>query len=515
MNSKINTEKKTSLLIELQNQARAMVIAQTMKQARMSKLYPNSVQYVEPTNFPDLQSQLNQAAITNYDEQKDILAAHLKSVGFYENNIIPNLSNLAVELMNSYWTDFVQYAQTVMKNSKLSKDKFIDIIHSFLKSKSPLYSYELKDRHLDAQNTAQAAKDAADVVRHNTEAAALAQRLADAEARRVADAALARREAAAEARRRAEALRLQQIEDLTKRNSGTKIARIASDKANRVRIEKARIEAERLADAALAALHPPVLPAPPVPDEPEPVATQRPALLNEYDSIFKDANGKASSFGGIVKTSAIRSIEEWATTASHAQLLAFASKYTNYKKKIRDGNDAYIYDMFLYRQSLEHPEAPQGTGLKKTRVYRGRGSSGEEETLHRYYVDTKRLNNGVLCVRYRKNHAVKMKPIEISQAVKECILDICNDRFSSRIYDTLSDEEKKIIYRFAKELNLPLDIKNESVENTFKEFEILKGEIVAGNDNPEVKRRLKICIHDLVMMKRMPQQRGLQILAEL
>ena len=509
MNSKINTEKKTSLLIELQNQARAMVIAQTMKQARMSKLYPNSVQYVEPTNYPDLSSQLNEAAITNYDEQKDILAAHLKSVGFYQNNIIPGLSNLAVELMNSYWSDFVQYAQTVMKTSKLNKDRFIDLIHSFLKSKSPLYSYELKDRHLDAQNTAQAAKDAADVVRHNTEAAALAQRLADAEARRVAAAAaLARREAALEAARLA--AQPGATTTIAKRVRGN-IARNLAERNRLVAVERARLAAE----GALAALHPPVLPAPPVPDEPEPVATQRPALLNEYDSIFKDANGKASAFGGIVKTSAIKSMEDWAATASHAQLLAFANKYTNYKKKIRDGNDAYIYDMFLYRQSLDHPEAPQGTGFKKTRVYRGRGSSGEEETLHRYYVDTKRLNNGVLCVRYRKNHAVKMKPIEISQAVKECILDICNDRFSSRIYDTLSDEEKKIIYRFAKELNLPLDIKNESVENTFKEFEILKGEIVAGNDNPEVKRRLKICIHDLVMMKRMPQQWGLQILAEL
>jgi hypothetical protein len=490
----------------------------------MSKQYPNSVQYVEPTDYPNLSSQLNQAAITNYDQQKEILAAHLKSVGFYENNIIPNLSNLAVELMNSYWTDFVLYAQTVMKNSKLNKDRFIDIIQNFLKSKSPLYSFELKTSHLDAFNQVQISKDAADKARHDAEAAEAAEQT-----------------------------RLQRIEELTKKNNASKINKVAAGKADRLRIarEAARVEADRVAAEQqgasttiakrvrgvlarnranqernrIAAIEQARQDAEaqaqldagaPAPDAPAPDAPQRgPALLGEYESIYKDINGKYSASGGIVKTSARRSMDEWLRNASIVETVSFGQRFKDYKNVIRYGSDQHIIDMFLYRQSLEHPQAPQGTGFKKKRVYRGRGSSGEEETLHRYYVDTKRLNNGVLCVRYRKNHAVKMKPIEISQAVKECILDICNDRFSSRIYDTLSDEEKKIVYRFVKELNLPLDIKNESVENTFKEFEILKGEIVAGNDNPEVKRRLKICIHDLVQMKRMPQQRGLQILAEL
>ena len=113
MTSKINSEHKNSLLIEIQNQNRAMVIAQTMRQARMSKDFPNSTQTVEPTDYPNLASQLNEVAITDYAQQREILIANLKSVGFNDNKIVPNLSNLAVELLNSYWGDFIHYAQTV------------------------------------------------------------------------------------------------------------------------------------------------------------------------------------------------------------------------------------------------------------------------------------------------------------------------------------------------------------------------------------------------------------------
>ena len=148
------------------------------------------------------------------------------------------------------------------------------------------------------------------------------------------------------------------------------------------------------------------------------------------------------------------------------------------------------------------PTATSGKGLKKKRVIRGRGYTKNEHKIvkprrhyinEHFYVDLNRLDNNILCVKYASNDSnlPRLKVQQITSKTAELIRDILNDKFDERIFKMLTTDEKRTVRRFVKALKLDINTNDEEEQEFQKQFEIVRGEYMSGNDSPQIKSALK------------------------
>jgi hypothetical protein len=166
----------------------------------------------------------------------------------------------------------------------------------------------------------------------------------------------------------------------------------------------------------------------------------------------------------------------------------------------------------------------EGTGLKpKRRVVRGggieRNSSARWVDFGRYCIHVPSLKTYVLCVKYPSLASIPDLPkVDLSEELRDFLLDLTSGgnprnppgsqsaRIDQRLYAALSKEDKHLFDTLAhraqvdEQLGLRLD-KNlwepkgvsggYPPEDDLKQFEIVRGEIIAGNDAPELLEQLK------------------------
>jgi hypothetical protein len=176
----------------------------------------------------------------------------------------------------------------------------------------------------------------------------------------------------------------------------------------------------------------------------------------------------------------------------------------------------------------------EGTGLKpKRRVVRGggieRNSSARWVDFGRYCIHVPSLKTYVLCVKYPSLASIPDLPkVDINEELRDFLLDLTQSaRTDQRLYAALSKEDKHLFDTLAhraqvdEQLGLRLDKnlwsggsagphsppsttrKQEPLgtprgdagdiprEDDLKQFEIVRGEIIAGNDAPELLEQLK------------------------
>jgi hypothetical protein len=131
-----------------------------------------------------------------------------------------------------------------------------------------------------------------------------------------------------------------------------------------------------------------------------------------------------------------------------------------------------------------------------------------QKNFGNYALSLNALKKGFLCVRYPSGAQIPHFPkVMISSRFKKIINDLVfEDKFAEEDYMDLDESEKKLfddLITFCK-----LDKKNnvkvykhkkysdKDRDETIKRFNILKGELIAGNDNPNIIKELK-----LLMMK--------------
>ena len=97
------------------------------------------------------------------------------------------------------------------------------------------------------------------------------------------------------------------------------------------------------------------------------------------------------------------------------------------------------------------------------------------------------------------------------------VMDILLDKFNQKLFDLLKDDEKTLIIRFVQSMKLEniVPIKDDKLQEYFKNFLILKGEYLNGNDNPEIKKALRKYTLELMDMKKIPKHTGFALLHEL
>jgi len=146
-----------------------------------------------------------------------------------------------------------------------------------------------------------------------------------------------------------------------------------------------------------------------------------------------------------------------------------------------------------------------------------KGSKPTEKQTHKeYFIDTHKLNNNVLEVRYNKNrHLTNVKTQIVGDGIKKIIQNIINDdTLNEKEYHELTENEKKLIRTILKMLEKSHLIKNKDQEFNEK-FQILLGSYNAGNNSEILKNQLRQYIFHAIKLGIIPRNTGNAMLLEL
>jgi hypothetical protein len=128
----------------------------------------------------------------------------------------------------------------------------------------------------------------------------------------------------------------------------------------------------------------------------------------------------------------------------------------------------------------------------------------------KYYIDTKKLNTGVLEIRYSSNdHLIGLKSLLISKKMQNEILSLLKGG-DCNIASLPADEKhlmKLISAKFGKNLEPDTELNDE--------FNVLKGEWLAGNNSIIIARKLRHMIHLLADTGKISRMAAQKFISEL
>ena len=148
---------------------------------------------------------------------------------------------------------------------------------------------------------------------------------------------------------------------------------------------------------------------------------------------------------------------------------------------------------------------------------KGRGIS---LPLGRYHVNSRKLHDNIVQIRSSRGGAVKQFPSErVSAAVGSCLRKIVGGKaLSFEEIAELSDPERRYLHRVTTQCDCDAGIpapKKDDETIEADNFTLWKGEISAGNDNPEMVRKFKALILNMASSGRLPRQQVHQTLIDL
>ena len=171
-----------------------------------------------------------------------------------------------------------------------------------------------------------------------------------------------------------------------------------------------------------------------------------------------------------------------------------------------------IYDDLTTEQLLELYKKITGKEYIGSGILR----PTEKQIHKKYFIDTNKLNNNVLEVRYNKNrHLTNIKSQIIGNGVKNIIHNIINDdTMNEKEYHELTENEKHLIRTILNMLEKSHLIKNKDQEFNEK-FQILLGSYNAGNNSEILKNQLRQYIIHAMKLGIIPRNTGNAMLLEL
>ncbi|NBR23747.1 MAG: hypothetical protein EBU08_08250 [Micrococcales bacterium] len=166
----------------------------------------------------------------------------------------------------------------------------------------------------------------------------------------------------------------------------------------------------------------------------------------------------------------------------------------------------------------------RGRGLvRKTPVEK---SSGYQKPVQytqfgRYLIHHQKLKDGVLQMRTPKGGAIKPLPTEyLTPRVKEMMMTmVANGSPSLEQFSRLTSDEKAKLHHIVKhsqyeKVTIPSEMMDKEDKDLHR-FTILRGEIIAGNNNPKLVRDFKSMLVKFVDDGRIPRRQANEILIEL
>lgn len=209
-------------------------------------------------------------------------------------------------------------------------------------------------------------------------------------------------------------------------------------------------------------------------------------------------------------------------------------RYNSRTNTFRDDDDIVRADVeVLPRISLEGDDATidfrdmTGRGAVKSRKEKFKKKVefvGEKPkpyvSFGKYYLNRQKLNDDILQIKGEGGANANFKSRRISptlKAVFQSLLENKTPDFS--LISKLSNTDKETLYEAVKttkydKISIDAPSKSED-EKLANEFDVLRGSILGGNDNPQTIKRFKLLLVKLMNSRRIPRGEANDILFEL
>ena len=153
-----------------------------------------------------------------------------------------------------------------------------------------------------------------------------------------------------------------------------------------------------------------------------------------------------------------------------------------------------------------HPVTKSGTGLTQIK---------NSYDLGKFYLDKNKFDNDLLELRYKKNkHIAQIKPMYLSGDLKKVVKDLIHNKtINNTDYEKLSNIDKNTIRVLNHKLGFGLNINHDDTLD--KRFEIIRGEILAGNTNLSLKKEAKQYLLHALRIGKLPRNVCYDLMMEL
>ena len=140
----------------------------------------------------------------------------------------------------------------------------------------------------------------------------------------------------------------------------------------------------------------------------------------------------------------------------------------------------------------------------------------------RYIINQHRLGDDIVAIKRPSGSTIKDLPSEkVSRRLAGVLRDIVGGSIPAfEDLERLNDEEKAYLNKLATithikdRLSLPAPKKSD-MDKEMDEFEVMKGEIMSGNDNTELVKKFKIKLMKLMKLNLIPKGQAKELLLEL
>mgnify|MGYP004311734525 FL=1 len=143
---------------------------------------------------------------------------------------------------------------------------------------------------------------------------------------------------------------------------------------------------------------------------------------------------------------------------------------------------------------VRNQQRQTGTGLISGRGLKMRDSTIQNRHyIGNFYIEKNKLKDNLLSIKYSKNEAphTQLRPRSISAALRGLIEDVIANNYNEKVYHMLEDDDKRTFKKIVKVLKLPIDTYDDLDKKYQKNYELLKGQFLSGNNSPEVKAALR------------------------
>ena len=135
----------------------------------------------------------------------------------------------------------------------------------------------------------------------------------------------------------------------------------------------------------------------------------------------------------------------------------------------------------------------------------------------KFGINLNKLRKNILHVFYVTSRASipSLKREHISSDCRDVILDILSNKFNERLFNKLPNDDQRLVSTFVRVMKIKeIDMNHFDTEYQNR-YDILMGEINAGNDNPKIKQELKLYILRGMSENLIPKHQGQTMLFNL
>jgi hypothetical protein len=179
------------------------------------------------------------------------------------------------------------------------------------------------------------------------------------------------------------------------------------------------------------------------------------------------------------------------------------------------------------RASYGMPPKTGGSGIKgkglvqaKAKTAGGIAEEARFANFGRYVIDKNDLKNGIASIRFPSGAVIPNLPKQrVSANIHNVLKKIAGGALPSyEDIDTLNKDERTYLYDISKKSRIGINIPNPKKDEETREmedFEKMKGQIIAGNDNKDLIKKFKFTLLKLAKEGRIPKREANEVLMEM